>query len=135
MNKHFTYNFIEKTIIGSHAAIIKANKGLNPEYSELSEMLSAHPEFSVKEKVIQKKEGKKTYGNLTLNRMKEYIETQYTNKEELNDKLNEFKAVKKVAEAKGAIYPLTKKWFLETYPEYKKNNVSDEEINTENEAA
>ena len=29
MNKKFNYNFIEKTIVGSNAAIKRANKGLN----------------------------------------------------------------------------------------------------------
>lgn len=51
--------------------------------------------------------------------MRDYISTQ-DNKEE---KLVEFDAIVMVAEAKGAKYPLTKKWFLENYPEFKKNEV------------
>ena len=35
MKAHFTYNFVEKAIIGSKAAINRANKGMNPEYTEL----------------------------------------------------------------------------------------------------
>ena len=36
----------------------------------------------------------------------------------------------KVADAKGAKYPLTKKWFLKNFPEYKENAVelSEDEI-------
>jgi hypothetical protein len=42
----------------------------------------------------------------------------------------EFESVKTVAETKGAAYPLTKKWFLSTYPKFKENNVSEEEWKT-----
>ena len=123
MKKHFNYNFIEKTIIGSKAAINKANKGKNPEYTELTTMLAEHPDFTVKEKLIEKKEGKKTYSNLTFKRMEEYINLQNNSEA----RMVEFKAIMKVAEAKGAKYPLTKKWFLATYTEYKENNVTENE--------
>ena len=127
MKTRFTYNFIEKAIIGSKAAIDRANKGKNPEYAELSGMLTAHPDFTVRVKDIQKKEGKKTYSKLTFDRMEEYIRTQFADENALAAKLNEFKAIQKVAEVKGAKYPLTKKWFLATYEEYKLNEVSEQE--------
>lgn len=123
MTTHFTYNFVEKTIIGSKSSINKANKGMNPEYNELTAMLSAHPDFTVKEKTIEKKEGKKTYSNLTFKRMKDYISLQTNSKA----KLIEFEAIMTVASVKGAKYPLTKKWFLATYTEYKENNVTENE--------
>ena len=127
MKRHFNYNFIEKAIIGSKAAIEKANKGKNPEYAELSGMLAAHPDFTVRVKDIEKKESKKTYSQLTLKRMEEYIRTQFSDEATLNAKLLEFSAIQKVAETKGAKYPLTKKWFLATYPSFKNNEVSEEE--------
>lgn len=127
MKTRFTYNFIEKAIIGSKAAIDRANKGKNPEYAELSGMLAAHPDFTVRVKDIQKKEGKKTYSKLTFDRMEEYIRTQFADENALAAKLIEFKAIQKVAEAKGAKYPLTKKWFLNTYPSFKENEVSEQE--------
>jgi len=131
MNKKFNYNFIEKTIVGSNAAIKRANKGLNPEFKELTEMLAQHHDFTVVTKVIDKNEGKKTYSKLTFDRMEDYIRTQFSDKETLNAKIVEFKAIQKVADAKGAKYPLTKKWFLATYPEYKENSVSEAEISEE----
>ncbi len=134
MKTRFTYNFIEKAIIGSKAAIEKANKGKNPEYAELSGMLAAHPDFTVRVKDIQKKEGKKTYSKLTFDRMEEYIKTQFSDKAVLNTKLVEFSAIQKVAEAKGAKYPLTKKWFLSTYPSFKENEVSEDERTEEEKA-
>ena len=134
MKTRFTYNFIEKAIIGSKAAIERANKGKNPEYAELSGMLAAHPDFSVRVKDIQKKEGKKTYSKLTFERMEEYIRTQFSDKKVLNTKLVEFTAIKKVAEAKGAKYPLTKKWFLAAYPSFKENEISKDETTEEEKA-
>ena len=124
MNAIFTYNFVNKTIVGTKSAINRANKGLKPEYGMLCEMLADHPDFTVEEKQIKHKADKKKYKGLTLPRMEAYIETQPNSKE----RLIEFKAIQKVAEAKGAKYPLTKKWFLVTFPEFKENNVSEAEI-------
>ena len=123
MRKYFNYNFEEKAIIGSKAAINRANKGLNPEFRELSKMLAEHPEYSVQEKVINQKKDKQSYSNLTFDRMKEFIST----KEDSKQRLLEFEAVKAVAAAKGAKYPLTKKWFLAKYTDYKEHEITDEE--------
>ncbi len=135
MRKHFTYDFINNKIIGSKAAITRANRGMNPEYTELTEMLTEHPTFKVIEKVITNKKNKQTYSSLTLKRMEEYISLQKDSKK----KLIEFKAVVTVAEAKGSKYPLTKKWFLATYKEYKNSVISETEtektINEEMKAA
>ena len=127
MRKHFTYIFTKKTIVGFKAAIDRANRGLNPEYTELTEMLAEHPDYKVKEKIFKKKEGKKTYSNLTFDRMEDYIKARFADEDTLNAKLIEFEAVKTIAEVKGAKYPLTKKWFLNTYKEYKENDVSEQE--------
>ena len=47
--------------------------------------------------------------------------------------LAKFEKVMEVAEAKGAKYPLTKKWFLKNYPNYKSNEVSDSEATLDDE--
>lgn len=127
MNAIFTYNFVNKNIVGTKSAINRANKGMKPEYDTLCEMLAAHPDFTVVEKQIDHKADKKKYNGLTLPRMKEYIETQPNSEK----RLIEFAAIQKVAAAKGAKYPLTKKWFLATFPEFKENNVSKAEISAE----
>ena len=127
MNAIFTYNFVNKTIVGTKSAINRANKGMKPEYDTLCEMLAAHPDFTVVEKQIDHKADKKKYNGLTLPRMKEYIETQPNSKK----RLIEFAAIQKVAAAKGAKYPLTKKRFLATFPEFKEKNVSKAEISAE----
>ena len=66
---------------------------------------------------------KKSYLGLSFERMEAYIITQPNS--EAN--MKEFAAVKTIAEAKGSKYPLTKKWFLQTFPEYKLNEVSEKE--------
>lgn len=125
MTKRFTYNFVTKEIIGSKAAIARANKGIEPEYTELSNMIKAQPSFSVAEKVVQKA-NKKSYHALTIKRMAEYIELH----SDSDKRMEEFEAIQMVAQAKGAKYPLTKKWFLAMYPEYKENCVSENEMVT-----
>ena len=131
MNKKFNYNFATKEIVGSKAAIEKANKGIEPEYSELTRMMKAQPSFTVVEKTIRQNEAKKTYHALTIERMGEYISLQADSAA----KMVEFSAIQKVAKAKGALYPLTKKWFLAKYPEYKENSVSNSEAETASVAA
>ena len=120
MNAHFIYNFVAKTIVGSKRSIERANKGLNPEYTELTQMLAAQPTFTVTEKIINKKNDKKTYSKLTFGRMREYISLA----PDSEVKLSEFEAVMAVAETRGAKYPLTKKWFLSQYPEFKETEVN-----------
>ncbi len=66
---------------------------------------------------------KTTYHGLNFKRMEAYIQTQPN--AEAN--LIEFKAVKKIAEAKGAKYPLTKEWFFKTFPNYKADEVKKDE--------
>ena len=89
------------------------------EYYEFRTILSENVGFSIEFKVIEKK----TYKSLTFERMEEYIKTQPNSQKQLIT----FAAVQRIAEKKGSKYPLTKKWFLNAYPEYKENEVSANE--------
>jgi hypothetical protein len=126
MKNYFNYDFINKAIVGTKTAISKANAGNTPEYRELCEKLAEHPDFNVVIKNINRNEEQRKYRNLTFKKMKEYILI----KPNGESKVKELEAVMKVAEAKGAKYPLTKKWFLNAYPEYKNNSIelSEEEM-------
>ena len=119
MKNYFKYDFIKKAIVGSESAIKRANSGKGNEYLELCKMLTEHPDFKVISKPIKKNENKRYYSNLTFEKMKKYILA--TPNGEMGVK--ELEAVMKVAEAKGAKYPLTKKWFLKTYHEYKDSEI------------
>ena len=130
MKTIFTLNFVKKSIVGTKSAITRANKCLEPEYSELCTLLEKHPDFKVEVKKIDQKKEKKTYTGLTFDVMKAYISTL----DDSDAKLVEFETVKKVATAKGAKYPLTKKWFLKKYPEFDFSKVSafDDAMKEEN---
>ena len=67
---------------------------------------------------------KTTYHGLNFKRMEAYIKSQPNS--EAN--LIAYSKAKEVAEAKGSLYPYTKKWFLETFPNYKLNEVSAMEM-------
>ena len=126
MKTVFTFDFVKKAIVGSKRSIERANKGLSPEYELLTAMIEKQPTFDVVAKVIKENKSKKKYTKLTFNRMEEYIGLQ-TNSKAL---LVEFNRVKEIAEAKGAKYPLTKKWFLSTFPEYKDSEcIVDDQLN------
>ncbi len=120
--KKITVNLIEKTIEVSETFYKKATNPKTAEYRDLRAAMIENPTFDV----VLKKSDKKTYNGLDFDRMKEYIETQPNS--EAN--LKELERVMEIAEAKGAKYPLTKQWFLKTFPEYKNSEVSAKEIGT-----
>ena len=126
MKTVFTFDFVKKAIVGSKRSIERANKGLSPEYELLTAMIEKQPTFDVVAKIIKVNKSKKKYTKLTFDKMEDYIRLQPNSKE----LLVEFKLVKEMAEAKGAKYPLTKKWFLSTFPEYKDSDcVVDDQLN------
>ena len=118
--KKFTVDFADKAIKCSRKAYERACKGMNPEYDELCALVEKHPNFDVKIKTASETATKKMYGNLTFDKMREYIKTQPNSEENLA----EMEMVIEIAEAKNAKYPLTKKWFLAKFPEYKENEAA-----------
>ena len=109
-------DMIAKTITITKAYYKRACTYGTSEYYEFRTIMSENAGFSVEFKVIEKK----TYKDLTFERMAEYIKTQPNSEKQLVV----FAAVQNIAEKKGSKYPLTKKWFLKNYPEYKENEVS-----------
>ena len=122
MKTNITINAIEKTITVSKAFYNKDSKYGTNEYSELHSAIQENPEFKLAFKTIEKK----TYGGLTFEVMEAYIKTQ----KDSETTLKEFVAVKTIAEAKGSKYPLTKKWFLKTFPAFKVADVFKSETET-----
>ena len=116
-NVRFTINFFEQTITGTKASFNKAGKGFGPEYEELTSKMAAHPTFSlvVKEQKSKSTKAKKTYEGLDFTFMENYIAT-LANTAEISKKYNEVKAMAKAT--KIAVYPFTKKWFLETFKDF-----------------
>ena len=119
MKKNVKVNPIEKTITISKAFFKRASVFGSSEYYELRNAMKENPDYEVIITTVQKN----VHKDLTFKRMEAYIRTQPNS--EAN--LKEFRAVQEIAEAKGAKYPLTKKWFFKTFPEYKLNEVSENE--------
>ena len=115
-------SFPDETLSFTKSFYKKACMVGTPEYKELREAMKDNPGFSFKFIVSEKKN---TYRDLTFERMVSYIKTQANSEENLRT----MERVMLIAEAKGAKYPLTKKWFLETFPEYKESVVSEQERN------
>ena len=109
-----------KTLTVSKSFYKKASVFGTIECAELAEAEKMFPDFSVVIAVSTKK----VYHGLSFERMVDYIITQPNSVQ----RLNEMERVMEIAKSKGALYPLTKKWFLHTYPEYKDNSVSDGEL-------
>ena len=120
MRKNLLINIIERKIEVSNAFYKRACKYGTEEYRVLMDALQENPEFEVKIKTSKKK----TYSKLTFQVMKDYIETL----PDRDEKLALFEAAKNVAKTKGGLYPITKHWFLETFPEYNLKVVSESEI-------
>ena len=119
MKTNITINAIEGTITVSNAFYKKASAYGSAEYAELRQAMLENPTFQIVFKTIEKK----TYKALTFEKMMEYIKTQPNS----NKMLIKFAAVQRIAKAKGSLYPLTKKWFLNAYPDFKVNAVKEAE--------
>lgn len=121
MNKknEIRVNHNDQTITVSKAFYKKASTYGSVEYMRLREAMRDNSGYQIVFKIIEKK----TYKDLTFKRMEEYIQTQPDSEK----KLAVFVAVQRVAKAKGSLYPLTKKWFLKTFPNYKENEVDEAE--------
>ncbi len=118
--KRFTVDFETRTIKCSKKAYERASKAQEPEYSELCALIERHPTFKVKIKTASETATKNMYRNLTIPKMREYIDTK-PDSESLHKEMD---IVIEIAEAKNAKYPLTKKWFLAKFPEYKKREAA-----------
>ena len=113
-------DFENNALVISKAFYKKACAFGSKENVALREAMEAYKGFSIEFKFSDKK----TYNGLSFKRMAEYIQTQ----PEAEMRMLEFEAVKRVAKAKGALYPLTKEWFFQTYPQYKEDEVSENEM-------
>ena len=118
---HITRNFENNTLDMSQSFYKKACKVGSPEYKELLSAMKENEGCSIN---IVRNESKRSYRSLTIERMRAYIKTQPNSEANLAT----LDRVIEVADAKGAKYPLTKKWFLETFPEYKESTVSEQEL-------
>lgn len=121
---HITVNYSNETLDMTKSFYKKACKVGSPEYYELRNARLENKDYSIN---IVSNDKKRSYHALTIERMKEYIKTQPHSKENLKT----MERVMSVAKAKGAKYPLTKQWFLKTFPEYKESAISENELGSQ----
>ena len=126
--KSVVFSHQENTISCTKAFLKKASMIGTSEYQLLMKYKAMAPSYSISVRQPKANPSKKTYSKLTFSRMREYIKIQYSSDEEANEALKRFDAAVAVAKSKGAMYPLTKKWFFEHYPNYK-DRLTDEEVN------
>ena len=86
------------------------------EYTLLTQLRKDYQDFPIVQREIKKKQGKKTYGNLTYKVMKEFIEAQ-EDEANLPFVLTEFQRIQELSKAYNASYAFVKKWFLTRYGE------------------
>ena len=114
MTKNSRYeinHFQAKVILTKQFA--KAASTLNtPEYMTLLELRRNHPDYTFELREIRKKEGKKSYRNLTYEHMEAYIITRDGKGSEAH---KEFEQVKKLSQVQAGPYAYVKSWFLKKY--------------------
>ena len=134
MTKNYTFNHTTKTIILSKSFDKKAKNPLNPEFDELVNLINRLPNYKVTLKVTKPKSGKK----LPFTEMLQYIRKTYGENSIMEKK---FEKALELGETHGSgKYLFVRKWFRETFPNYKPATVdaidaafADEEQN-ENDA-
>ena len=120
--KNIHIDLSANTLTVSKSFYKKASVCGSTEYYELRKAMIENPDCKIVFKTIEKK----TYSGLTFAVMEAYIESQSNSEKQLKV----FEAVKRIAEMKGSKYPLTKKWFLNTYPDFKESAVKENETKT-----
>ncbi len=112
-NNGYEINYIENTIIVTKSFLKKAGTIGSKEYNELAQVRRDFPEFTIQQREITKKQGKKTYGKLTYKVMAEFIEAQ--EEENASAILAEFERVQRLSKIQAGSYAFVKTWFLNRY--------------------
>ena len=123
-NNRYEINHIEGKVILTKQFAKSASILNTPEYMTLLELRRNHPDYTFELREIRKKEGKKSYRNLTYEHMEAYIITRDGKDSEAH---KEFNQVKKLSQVQAGPYAYVKSWFLKKY----KDEFQQEEETTE----
>ena len=123
-NIGYEIDYIESKIIVSKKFLKEASNVNTAAYSELVQIRKDYPEFMIAPRQIAKRENKMTYGKLTYDFMKKYIEA----KGDAEQVLAEYESIRKLAKFQSAQYVFVKKWFLGLYgDEFKREEDEEQE--------
>ena len=114
-NHNYEINYVEGKIIVTKSFLKEAGVIGSTAYTELAQVRKDYPEFTIEQRQISKKQGKKTYGSLTYKVMKEFIEVQ--EEENAEAVLAEFERIQQLSKAHNGQYAFVKSWFLKRYSE------------------
>ena len=110
---YFTFNHINKTIVGTEFNFKMSGNPNKPQYEALMKAMAMHPNYTLAPIASTKKvEKKQTYAGLTLPLMSDYIRIAGT--EQVKAEFNH------MVEGKTA-YPTIKSWFLEEFKHFNVN--------------
>ena len=122
---YFTFDHINKTIIGSEFNFKMSGNPTKPQYNALMNAMAMQPSYSLSPIASEKKVQKKcTYKGLTMPLMEQYLEI-YTDEQadEARAKFAEMKAKKDLNEMS---YSTIKSWFLDLFPHFNVQKATQE---------
>lgn len=111
-SQQYEVDFINSKIVLTKKFYKAATILNSPEYTTLMQLRRDNPGFAVELREIKKKEGKKSYRNLTYDNMRNYI---LTREGEESETLKEFDNVLKLSKVQAGPYAYVKTWFLKKY--------------------
>lgn len=118
--KHaFTFDHINKQIVGTDINFQKAGIPGSDLEAELNALMEARPSYSLCPTPTEKKPAKKTYAGLTMEVMEAYLAIY---EGELAEEMRvQFAKMKAQKEQKKMTYPTIKSWFLDLFPHFNVN--------------
>ena len=111
-SQQYEVDFINSKIILTKKFYKAASILNSSEYNIMIQLRTQNPGFEIVPKEIKKKEGKKSYRNLTYGNMREYI---ITREGEKSESLKEFEKVLNLSKVQAGQYAYVKTWFLKKY--------------------
>lgn len=126
-NTHgYEINHFDNTIIVTKKYLKEAGIIGSEAYENLANVRKDLPDYQIVQREIRKKQGKKTYGKLTYERMVEFIAAHKG--ENSLAAMADFQRVKQLSKAHSGSYAFVKAWFLNRYKdEFNAETESEEE--------
>jgi hypothetical protein len=118
---YFTFDHINKTIVGSEFNFKMSGNPTKPQYEALMAAMERHPNYTLTPVASKKKvEKKQSYEGLTMHLMEEYLNLVYEG-ELAEEACKQFAAMKAKKDQRELSYPTIKSWFLDLFPKFNVN--------------
>ena len=114
-SSRYEIDFTESMIIATKGFLKEAGIIGSTAYCELAQVRRDYPGFPIVQREISKKQNKRTYSNLTYERMVEFIKSLEDGEGKASTALQEFERVRMLAKETRGRYAFVKSWFLKRY--------------------